>query len=270
MPDRAFIDQLADTWAGTAAVCYDLAPEEWDRPTDCPGWTVRDNVSHLVGTESTLLGRSAPPPAPAGLAHVLNPIGEHNEAWVDARRAAPGKEVLAEFEEVTGARLAALRAMADAELEAETPSPIGMVPYAVFMDVRVMDCWVHEQDIRHAVDRPGHLDGLAANAAVSRLLGSFPYIVGKRVAPPDGTTVVLDLSGPVEHVVPLGVQGGRATALGERPADPTVWIITDSGTFARLVAGRTTGAAVLDARLVTVHGDEQLGAAILAHMATIP
>ena len=26
-----------------------LAPEDWARPTDCEGWTVRDLAGHLVG-----------------------------------------------------------------------------------------------------------------------------------------------------------------------------------------------------------------------------
>lgn len=268
MPDRPFVEQLADTWAGTAAVGHDLAPEEWDVVTECPGWTVRDQVSHIIGTESILLGRAAPPAAPPGLAHVLNPIGEINEAWVEARRRMSGKQIVAEFEEVTSARLAALRAMTDAELEAETPSPIGRVPYATFMDVRVMDCWVHEQDIRRAVNRPGHLDGPAAHAAVRRLLGSFPFVVGKRVAPPDGTTVRLELTGPVQRTVSVGVRDGRAGLLESDPAEPTVAIITDSGTYACLVAGRWTAAKAGSA--VTVRGDGQLGRAILDNLATIP
>jgi uncharacterized protein (TIGR03083 family) len=268
MPDRAFIDQLEDTWTGTAAVCRELTPGEWDRATACPGWTVRDQVSHMVGTESMLLGRPSPPAVTGDLAHVLNAIGELNEAWVEARRRLPGQEVLAEFEEVTAARLAALRTMSDEDLEALTPSPIGRVPYATFMDVRVMDCWVHEQDIRRAVDRPGHLSGPAATASLARLLGSFPYVVGKRVAPPDGTAVVLELTGPVARTISVGIRDGRAVALDDRPPEPTAWIITDSGTYACLVAGRLRGADATGA--VAVHGDEELGRAIVDNLATIP
>src|SRR2546423_1676852 len=133
MADRAFIEQLETEWASIAELCGGLSDEDWARPTDCPGWTVKDQLAHIVGTESMLLGRTAPPAAPAGLPHVHNPIGEMNEAWVDSLRSVPGPEVLARFAEVTGERLAALRGMSDEEIERGGASPIGPGPYGLVM-----------------------------------------------------------------------------------------------------------------------------------------
>ena len=31
------------------ALVDDLRADEWQRPTDCPGWTVRDMLGHLLG-----------------------------------------------------------------------------------------------------------------------------------------------------------------------------------------------------------------------------
>ena len=45
-------------------------------------------------------------------------------------------------------------------------SPVGQVPHAVFMEVRVFDSWVHEQDARRALDRPGG-SGNRASAIVA-------------------------------------------------------------------------------------------------------
>jgi uncharacterized protein (TIGR03083 family) len=266
--DREFIDQLDRIWHSTAEACRDLSPEEWDRATDCPGWTVKDQLAHVVGTASTLLRRGGPPPAPGGLAHVLNPIGEMNEAWVEARRPLPGPAVLAEFEEVTGARLAALRAMTDEEVSAEGPSPIGTVPYATFMDVRVMDCWVHEQDIRRAVGRPGGLSGPAADAALRRLTSSLAFVVGKRVAPPDGTSVVVELSGPVARAIAVTVTGGRAVA-GDAPSSPSVTIRTDTETYACLANGRWTAAEAVERGRVSFAGDTALGRLVVDNLATM-
>jgi uncharacterized protein (TIGR03083 family) len=267
--DRAFIGQLADTWRSTSAVCASLADADWDLATDCPGWTVRDQLAHMIGTESFLLGRPAPPVVPP-VEHVLNPIGEMNEAWITPRRPLPGSEVLAEFDEVTAIRLAALEAMTDEELEAETPSPIGRVPYARFMDVRVMDCWVHEQDIRRAVGRPGGLDGPAARAALTRLLGSFGFVVGKRVAPPEATSVAIEIEG-----MGLGsaveIRDGRAVPIQPGAGDePSVLILTDAETFACLAAGRWAGDKALDAGRVQIRGDAAIGEAVIRNLATIP
>ena len=91
------IDQLAAEWAAIDELCRGLDDAEWDLATDCPGWTVRDQISHIIGTERVLAGESGPPaPATAG-PHVRNPIGEANEAWVAERRGRPGSEVLAEL-----------------------------------------------------------------------------------------------------------------------------------------------------------------------------
>jgi uncharacterized protein (TIGR03083 family) len=269
MPDRTFIDLLDAVWTSIADLCADLTPEQWALPTDCPGWTVQDNLSHLSGTESMLLGRPSPDPAPEGLTHVLNTIGAINEAWVEARRSWPGDKVLAEFVEVTGRRVGALRAMTDEELDAPSSSPIGTVPYATFMNLRVMDCWVHEQDIRRALDRPGHLDGPAVAAAIDRLVASFAFVVGKRVAPPEGTTVVLDMAGPAGRTLAVEIRNGRAEA-SDPVAAPTVRLDMDAETYACLVCGRWTGQQALDEGRVAVSGDAALADAILANLATIP
>jgi uncharacterized protein (TIGR03083 family) len=272
MPDRAFIDQLAEVWRSTAAACEGLTPEQWETMTDCPGWTVRDQLGHVIGTESVLLGRPAPEPAPAGLPHVHNPMGELNEAWVHARRQVPGDKVLAEFEEVTAARVAELGAMTDEELEADTPSPMGPVPYATFMDVRIMDCWTHEQDIRRALGRPGHLEGAAPKAAIDRLVSSFGYVVGKRVGPPDGSTVVLELAGagaPEARRVAMVMSDGRARPI-DPPADPTVRITIDPETYGCLATGRWTADRAVASGRVTFSGDEALGRRVVGNLSITP
>jgi len=269
VPDRSFIDRLAEVWRSTAEVCAELTDEEWELPTDCPGWSVKDHVAHLIGTESMLLGLPSPPPVPPGLPHVRNPIGEMNEAWVASLRDQSGPVVLAHFRDVTDRRLVELAEMDDAALEADTPSPIGVVPYARFMDVRVMDCWVHEQDIRRAVGRHGHLDGDAAEAAIRRLTSSFPLIVGKRVAPPDGTSVVLDITGPRRLALAVAVEGGRATPV-DAPDTPTAAAMMELETFVRLVTGRCTGAEALEAGGVTLVGDVGIARALVENLSTMP
>ena len=100
------------------------------------------------------------------------------------RRGRPPAELLAEFREVTATRLADLRAMTDEEMAAEIDGPIGRMPYGAFMEVRAMDCWVHEQDIRRATGRPGDLDSTVAKASVDRFTSGLGYVVGKRSGAP--------------------------------------------------------------------------------------
>ena len=58
----------------------------WDLPTGCPGWTVKDHLSHLVDYEARALGRPAPEHEPGQLPHVKNEMGQANEIGVDVRR----------------------------------------------------------------------------------------------------------------------------------------------------------------------------------------
>lgn len=269
MADAPVIDQLAATWASMVRLCDDLGPDEWERSTDCPGWSVRDQLAHVIGTESALMGRTSPPPA-GEAPHIKNPMGALNEAWVASFRGRPGREVLAEFRAVTEMRLEALRAMTDEELDAEMVGPVGPQPYREFLQIRLMDSWVHEQDIRRAVDRPGHLDGPAAEAALARLLGSLAYVVGKRAGAPDGASVSLHLTGPLARTVDIEVAQGRARVAegGTSPAAVTLGMTAEA--YARLASGRLTGEAAIASGEVTIEGDRDLGTAVLEHLNVLP
>jgi uncharacterized protein (TIGR03083 family) len=201
--------------------------------------------------------------------HALNPMGEGNEGWVTRLRTRSGPEVLADFRAVAERRLAALRAMTDDAWEAPTTTPVGPGTYGSFMEIRVFDCWVHEQDIRRAVGRPGHLDGPAAELAMARVTGSLGFVVGKRVGPPDGVTVVAELGPPLARTLAVGVAGGRAVTV-DPPATPTVRIRTDGETWLQLSAGRASAATVIAAGRVAFEGDAALGRAVVDQLSITP
>ena len=62
--------------------------------------------------------------------------------------------------------------------------------------MRVFDSWVHEQDVRRALDRPGGSGNRASALALDRVQGAMPFVVGKKAACPDGTAVRFEVSGP--------------------------------------------------------------------------
>ena len=55
---------LVEAFAGTAQAVVDLTFNLRDadlaKPTACPGWTVKDQVSHVAALEAQLLGRPDP------------------------------------------------------------------------------------------------------------------------------------------------------------------------------------------------------------------
>jgi uncharacterized protein (TIGR03083 family) len=260
------IEILATVWSSIAAVCDGLSDAQWDTPTDCPGWTVRDNVAHMIGTERMLLGEQPPPVEIADAPHVRNDIGKFNEQWVEHFRHEPGALVLAAFVEITHLRLDQLRALPAEAWDEEGFTPEGPGPYRQFMAIRAFDCWFHEQDIREALGEPGDLEGAVADHAIGRIERGLPYVVGKKAGAPQGTTVVFDVIGNPRIVVPVGVDG-RAAVLASEPRDPTVRLTTDRRTYARLAGGRWPGERALAGDAVLITGDRVLGETIMRSMA---
>jgi uncharacterized protein (TIGR03083 family) len=267
---------LAETWNSLADVCRDLDVEQWRAATDCPGWTVQDQLSHLIGIERSLLGEPAPAwDEPLG-AHVRTEFAEHNEPWIAARRAGPGAAVHAEFVAVTELRLAALEGLTEDEWGQVGPTIVGEVAYADFMATRIFDSWVHEQDVRFALGRPGGSGGLASAFGIDHVQAAMGFVVGKRAAAPEGSVVRFSVSGPAHDArqFTLAVQGGRARPVAEAVpvadgsvADgpvPTVTLAMSSLDFVRLGCGRVQVEEA--AARVEVGGDVALGKRILGGM----
>ncbi len=257
------VAQLRDTWDSLAALLDVLRPPEWLLPTDCPGWTVQDHVAHIIGTESMLAGRDTPvSPAGQSAGHVKNEIGALNEIWIASRRDRNPGEILAELRAITAERLATLAAMTEEHLEAPSWTPVGQATYRRFMQIRVFDCWVHEQDIRRAVGRSGHQSGPAAEASIDEVERSLGYAVGKKAKAPAGSRITFILTGPAPRRIHVAVDG-RAVVLEELDAPASVTIEVDAADFVALACGRVTRAEVR----MTIAGDEALGATVAGNLA---
>ena len=257
---------MEEVWQSIATLCASLTEEQWKLPTDCAGWSVQDQLSHLVGAESGILGHPAPSHTPPAADHVKNDIGQKNEVLVDWRRNRPGAKVLEEFQELTSQRLHLLRGYSAEDFAAETQTPIGPGTVAEFLRIRIFDAWIHEQDIRRAVGRPGHLEGPVVEHSVGRLAMAMPFVVGKKSKAADGTTVVFEVNEPAGRVLPIGMEGSRARPLDAVPSRPTVSITMDVEAFTCLGCGRWDPAQALASGKVLVTGDQTLGQTVLDQM----
>ncbi len=257
---------LAQTWEGLADISHDLSAVEWALPTDCPGWDVKDQVSHLIGVERAIMGEPAPSWDGSLGDHVKNDFAASNEPWIAVRRARPGPEVWAEFVDVARTRLDQEAGLSEEEWAAVGWTPIGQRPRAVFMEVRVFDSWVHEQDVRRALDRPGGSGNLASAMALTRVENAMPFVVGKQAACTDGTAVRFTVAGPGDddRSFTIAVDGGRAGPADESVV-PTVTVSLSSLDFMRLGCGRIT-AAQLAVGSVTMEGDVGVGRQVLESM----
>ena len=266
MSDQQLVDMMEAVWNSIDALGQGFSESQWKTPTDCPNWSVQDQLSHLVGSESRILGRPAPEHTPAETGHVRNEIGARNEEQVDWRRSWPGARVLEEFREVTAERLVGLRAMTPEDFAAETETPIGPGTVADFLRIRIFDAWIHEQDIRRAVGQPGHMTGPVAQHSIGRTALAMPFVVARRASAPDGSTAVFRVTGEAGQTVSVGIEERRGARLEQEPTSPNVTLTMDAETFACLGCGRWGPSQTLSRRKVLIEGDTTLGEAIVGGM----
>ena len=219
---------------------------------------MQDTLSHIIGTERFLEGLPLAPARTGTPDYVHNPIGELNENEVDARRGLPGEEVLAEWESLRTMREATL-ASGDAAYYAQPmATPTGPGTMADFLSVRILDCWVHEQDVRRTLGLPGRLKDPAAPHTVDRLLRTIPIVVGKRAACPEGRAARIRITGDVERELVYEVSGGRAGLVTQPATEPLCTVAMDAATFVTLATGRARASAVEDR--ISISADDPIGA----------
>jgi uncharacterized protein (TIGR03083 family) len=260
-------EALRQTWGGLAEACYELSTNEWALPTECPGWDVKDQLSHLIGIERTIMGEAAPEwDGPLG-DHVKNDFAATNEVWVAVRRPLEGAAVRDEFVEVTETRLGQLAERTEEEWAVVGWSPVGQVPYAAFMEVRAFDSWVHEQDARRALDRPGGCGNLASAISLGRVEGAMPFVVGKKAGCTDGTAVRFEIAGARDDArsFTVAVEGSRARRVDD-DVTPTVTLALSSLDFLRLGCGRASAAQVEATGGIAIEGDAAVGRQVLGAM----
>ena len=263
---KDLVDNMERVWRSIEDLCRNLTEDEWKTPTDCPGWSVQDQLSHLTGSEASILGRPDPDHTPKDTSHVKNDIGRHNEVLVDYRRPSPGQGVLEEFKENTGERLRLLRAMDESDFDAPAQTPIGPGTVRDYLAIRIFDAWVHEQDMRRALGRPGDLEGPVAQHGVGRMAMAVPYVVARKAQAGHGTTVVFNLTGQAGRMVAVRVEERRGVEIPELPPSPTVGLNMDVETFLCLCCGRWEPATVLESGKVAITGDLVLGEQIVSQM----
>ncbi|MFD7918017.1 maleylpyruvate isomerase family mycothiol-dependent enzyme [Streptomyces sp. NPDC059740] len=266
---QSSIDAWTHSIEAVTELVTPLAEPEWNRATDCPGWSIRDVVSHIIGLECEALGDPRPIHSlPRDLYHVRSEFARYMEVQVDVRRHHTAPEMLAELEYTVIRRSRQLREEKRAP-DAVVRSPIGERTLEEALWLRAFDVWVHEQDLRRALGKPGSLDSPGAYVARDTFLRGLPKVVAKDAGAPAGSAVVFDVSGPVEFMRTVRVdEQGNGTIDGSVSLGPLATITTDWETYGRLAAGRVRAAAVTDQ--VKCDGDEALCAAILENFAVTP
>lgn len=145
-----------------------------------------------------------------------------------------------------------------------TFTPAGPDSYGRFMRVRVFDCWFHEHDIREALGLAADdqsMTGPDSRLALGEMESSMAFVVGKKGQAPEGSRVMIALTGPLSRVFRVAVDGRAALVADFGDAQPTAIIGMDGLQFTRLAGGRPMLAN--RPKGIDYGGDEELGARIV-------
>lgn len=234
-----------------------LADPQWAAPTDCPKWTVKDVYAHLAGGEWWMV-EGHPPPAEG--------VGSWAEAHVLARREAAPAAVLADLRGAYERRRAELER---GGIDPDQPTQLvdgRPARLELLLRARVLDVWVHEQDIRRAVGRPGNLASPGAAIAGDLFAASLPRIVARSAGAPPGAMVRLTTTGAVAVDVAVVVDSDGRGALVAPGRSAVTHITLGWEAYTRLSAGRGARADYE----IRITGDRPLGERILAHLPITP
>jgi uncharacterized protein (TIGR03083 family) len=262
---QAMVDLLRGEFDALIQLGSGLSAGQWATDTCLPGWTARDVMAHVLGTESMLCGEPTPEVDVSHLTHMKNPIAVANEAWVESIRPWSTDQLLARFADVAERRLSALDAMTQADFDAPSWTPAGKdETYGRFMRIRHYDCFLHEGDIRSAVGDPPRAEVGDIQSSLDEVATGLGYIVGRRAALTEGSRVQIDLTGAMEASYLVRIEG-RAAVVDSLDGPPTVRVVMPVMLFLRLTGGRSDGFDSLDE--VDIQGDGVLGRQLVSNLA---
>lgn len=264
--DTRLLGLLETVWGTIIALCREFNDDDWSKQTECPEWSVKDTLSHLVGIEYRLTSRNVKCINIEHTEHIKNDLGLRNEIDVILRRSSSGETILSEFWNITRERLQTLTQLCKVGFSTDVDTPIGPKPFSELLSMRIMDCWLHEQDIRRAVNKPGNVDGDVAEHTVSRLFSAMPYVIAKKVGATNGTTVVFRIRGQVEFTKCIYVDGKRARNMASIPEYSDTSLSMTSKAFILLASGRVGHQNPFIYDDVRIEGNIDLGRQILKMM----
>ena len=248
---RQAVDDLMSSLTGFGSLIGSLSDDQLTVQSLCPDWDVRGVILHVLGVESALMGWMpaaddlTPPFALAG------PFANEHADSNAATLADVGRTII-------DRRRDELEVATDDEVGRLCMSPVGQIPYGAFMGVRNFDVWVHHRDVTTPLGMNADDGGPEAEAALDQIHGSLGYIVGKKIGLPDGMSIAINVTGPVERTMMAAVDG-RAEVVHALGGDPSVELTTDTLTFVQLACGRIDPEQVVADGRISWSGDDEWG-----------
>jgi uncharacterized protein (TIGR03083 family) len=244
--------------------------EAWDADSVAAGWRNRDIVAHLAASDvaaAAVIGGEADAEMEEfikGLDGRTLDVEAYNRWSVERRAAEPFRSVVTEWGRAADLLLArAAKVSEDDWNSRRVPWVVGDIRIPYLLQSRIMEWWLHGEDIRTGVDLPARIEHPPIHCVCDLAIRMVPYGLG-----------LAGLSLPGRSVrVELEAAGGGTWHQGLAPRDvlpegkkPDATIAGRAYAFA-LVAGRRVPAEYyLADGTLQVGGDVELGETVLLHL----
>jgi len=249
-----------------------LEPDDWQRPTPCPGWTVLGLCCHLLGDDFGLLSRQrdgyhgTPSPEGPGEAEFVAWLNDLQAQWVHAaRRISP--RLVTELLDWTGPQVVEMLRRQDPRARTAKVSWAGTGPVPVWLDQarELSEQWIHRQQLLQALGRRSDLRPDLAGPVLDGLRWAYPYRLEQCSAGP-GDTVTIAISGPVTRTWQLVATPTGWEYLCEPGARVVAWLSLTIEQAWRLLTSNLPAAG--QSRL-TASGDNEITGILLQTRAII-
>jgi uncharacterized protein (TIGR03083 family) len=244
-----------------------LDADEWERPTECPAWSVKGVALHVLGDDLSLLARQrdgatnglvlfAEDHPGAGFRELLDGF---NEQWVRTSRFL-STELVVELLRLTGDWTAAFYRSVDLDSPGEQVGFFagrGSSPYWQAVAREYVERWVHQHQIRRATGRPDLGDDFLVPAAAAIVRSLAAHLPDLGASP--GTSIGVTIPGVAAWTLGRTDAGWSVSDAG--PAEPAVELTLARDAATTALSRGLPGREAEDA--FSAEGDGPLGARIV-------
>lgn len=238
-----------------------LSFEDWQKPTSCEDWSVKDVALHLLGGDIGNLSRRRDGHAANVSIHswddLVGFVNEWNRSWVSvADRISP--RLLIDLIDFSGLQMSDYFQTVDPFILGEPVNWAGPEPAPQWLDVarEYTERWHHQQHIRDAVGKPGLKQPKYFSPVLEAFIRAFPEVYCETNAIED-TSVTLTITGKSGGMWSILFQKTKWKLYVGAPVAPDSEIIMDEETAWRLF---TRGISKAEAEGQTViNGNQAVG-----------
>jgi uncharacterized protein (TIGR03083 family) len=265
------IDLFPEILAGLIELLSGLTTSDWQKPTVCFGWSVKDVALHLLGGEIGNLSRRRDghtgETSIDGWTELVAFVNKWNNDWVQVARRI-STPLLVELLQVTGNQMNEYFRTLDPQALGGSVSWVGDRPAPVWLDLarEYTERWHHQQHIRDAVGQAGFKQRRYLAPVLATFVCALPRTF-ETIPAKHGTSVTLTIAGDSGGQWSIVCTKNGWVFFTGAPTSPTAETVLEEETAWRLFTHGLTPDQVSET--VCIKGERKLGLQVLETVSII-